>query len=117
MVGCLRVCLLVAEAWLPERILGKRALLVWIIVWAFMPLYVLGFMGTDPSSEPSRSIRSSTRCWLLQHCGAALIACGILCQQLCRDRIVTLTGDPRVAVWSGQPSAAYNFIVPGHATS
>ncbi len=75
-----------------------------------MPLYVLGFMGMtrrlsqqiDPQFHPMLVIAA---------CGAALIACGILCQLIQfyvsirdRDQNRDLTGDPWVAVrWSGQP--------------
>lgn len=47
---------------------GKRAFWFWIIGFfvAFMPLYVLGFMGMTRRLSGT-SIRSSTPCWLLQH--------------------------------------------------
>lgn len=63
---------------------NKRAFWFWIIGFyvAFMPLYVLGFMGMtrrlsqniDPQFHPLLVVAAS---------GAALIACGILCQSLC----------------------------------
>ncbi len=69
-----------------------------------MPLYVLGFMGMtrrlsqqiDPQFHPMLVIAA---------CGAALIACGILCQLIQfyvsirdRDQNRDLTGDP----WGGR---------------
>ena len=90
---------------------------------AFMPLYVLGFMGMtrrlsqqiDPQFHPMLVIAA---------CGAALIACGILCQLIQfyvsirdRDQNRDLTGDPwggRTLEWAtSSPPPFYNFaIVP-----
>ena len=104
---------------------GKRAFWFWIIGFfvAFMPLYVLGFMGMtrrlsqqiDPQFHPMLVVAA---------CGAALIACGILCQLIqfyvsIRDREQNrdLTGDPwggRTLEWAtSSPPPFYNFaIVP-----
>lgn len=88
-----------------------------------MPLYVLGFMGMtrrlsqqiDPQFHPMLVIAA---------CGAALIACGILCQLIQfyvsirdRDQNRDLTGDPwggRTLEWAtSSPPPFYNFaIVP-----
>jgi cytochrome o ubiquinol oxidase subunit 1 len=100
---------------------GKRAFWAWLVGFylAFMPLYVLGFMGmprrmehyTDPAWRP----------WLiLAAVGAVVILIGIvfLAVQLAvsiRDRHANrdLTGDPwngRTLEWStASPPAAYNF--------
>ena len=105
---------------------GKRAFWFWIIGFfvAFMPLYVLGFMGMtrrlsqqiDPQFHPMLMIAAG---------GAALIACGILCQLIqyyvsIRDRNLNrdLTGDPwggRTLEWStSSPPPFYNFAVVPH---
>ena len=90
---------------------------------AIMPLYVLGFMGMtrrlsqqiDPQFHPMLVVAA---------CGAALIACGILCQLIQfyvsirdRDQNRDLTGDPwggRTLEWAtSSPPPFYNFaIVP-----
>jgi cytochrome o ubiquinol oxidase subunit I len=104
---------------------GKRAFWFWLVGFyvAFMPLYVLGFMGMtrrlnhydNPAWHP----------WLLvAAAGAVLIACGIGCQlvQLLvsirdRDRAENrdLTGDPwdgRTLEWAiASPPPFYNFAV------
>ncbi len=105
---------------------GKRAFWFWIIGFfvAFMPLYVLGFMGMtrrlsqqiDPQFHPMLMIAAG---------GAALIACGILCQLIqyyvsIRDRNLNrdLTGDPwggRTLEWfTSSPPPFYNFAVVPH---
>ena len=105
--------------------LGKRAFWFWLVGFyvAFLPLYVLGFMGMtrrlnhydNPQWHP----------WLLTaEAGAVLIAIGIAHQlaQLyvsIRDRHLPenrdLTGDPwdgRSLEWAtSSPPAAYNFAV------
>nr|CBX79823.1 cytochrome-c oxidase [Erwinia amylovora ATCC BAA-2158] len=104
---------------------GIRAFWFWIIGFfvAFMPLYVLGFMGMtrrlsqdiDPQFHPMLVVAA---------CGAALIACGVACQVIqfyvsVRDREQNrdLTGDPwgaRTLEWAtSSPPPFYNFaIVP-----
>jgi len=105
---------------------GKRAFWFWIIGFfvAFMPLYVLGFMGMtrrlsqqiDPQFHPMLVVAA---------CGAALIALGILCQLIqiyvsIRDREQNrdLTGDPwggRTLEWAtSSPPPFYNFAVVPH---
>lgn len=105
------------EAW------GKRAFWFWIIGFftAFMPLYVLGFMGMtrrlsqdiDPQFHPMLVVAAG---------GAALIAAGIACQVIqiyvsVRDRKLNhdVTGDPwggRTLEWStSSPPPFYNFAV------
>jgi cytochrome o ubiquinol oxidase subunit I len=108
--------------------LGKRAFWFWLVGFyvAFLPLYVLGFMGMtrrlnhydNPQWHP----------WLLlAEVGAVLIAIGIAHQlaQLyvsIRDRHLPenrdVTGDPwdgRTLEWStSAPPAAYNFAVIPH---
>ncbi|WP_118180106.1 cytochrome o ubiquinol oxidase subunit I [Paraburkholderia phosphatilytica] len=103
--------------------LGKAAFWFWQIGFyvAFMPLYVLGFMGMtrrlnhydNPAWHP----------WLLlAEVGAVMIAIGIACQLLqlavsIRDRNLPgnrdLTGDPwngRTLEWAtSSPPAIYNF--------
>ncbi|KWZ37552.1 cytochrome ubiquinol oxidase subunit I [Burkholderia savannae] len=103
--------------------LGRAAFWFWQVGFyvAFVPLYVLGFMGMtrrlnhydNPAWHP----------WLIvAACGAALIAIGIACQLLqlvvsLRDRKQPenrdLTGDPwggRTLEWAtSSPPPAYNF--------
>ncbi|AJY38996.1 cytochrome o ubiquinol oxidase subunit I [Burkholderia humptydooensis] len=103
--------------------LGKAAFWFWQVGFyvAFVPLYVLGFMGMtrrlnhydNPAWHP----------WLIvAACGAGLIAIGIACQLLqlvvsLRDRKLPgnrdLTGDPwggRTLEWAtSSPPPAYNF--------
>ncbi|MCP1290477.1 MULTISPECIES: cytochrome o ubiquinol oxidase subunit I [Chromobacterium] len=101
--------------------LGKASFWFWQIgfMFAFMPLYVLGFLGmtrrlnytTNPEWEP----------WLyLALFGALLIACGIACQLLqivvsIRDRkkLADVSGDPwngHTLEWStSSPAPFYNF--------
>ncbi|KAA9000074.1 cytochrome o ubiquinol oxidase subunit I [Affinibrenneria salicis] len=104
---------------------GKRAFWFWIIGFfvAFMPLYILGFMGMtrrlsqqiNPEFHPLLVVASF---------GAVLIGIGVLCQLIqyyvsIRDRHqnLDLTGDPwdaRTLEWStSSPPPFYNFaIVP-----
>jgi cytochrome o ubiquinol oxidase subunit 1 len=104
---------------------GKRAFWFWIIGFfvAFMPLYVLGFMGM--TRRLSQDIDPQFHSMLVvAACGAALIACGILCQLIQfyvsirdRDQNRDLTGDPwggRTLEWAtSSPPPFYNFaIVP-----
>ncbi len=100
---------------------GKRAFWFWFIGFfvAFMPLYILGFMGMtrrlsqdiDPMFHTMLSVAAV---------GAALIALGIICQLIqfyvsIRDREQNrdLTGDPwggRTLEWStSSPPPFYNF--------
>ena len=104
---------------------GRRAFWAWIVGFylAFMPLYVLGFMGM-----PQHLDRYYVAGWqpylIVAEIGALLILCGIgfLAIQLAvsiRDRaaLAVSTGDPwngRTLEWAtASPPAAYNFaIVP-----
>jgi cytochrome o ubiquinol oxidase subunit I len=100
---------------------GKRAFWCWIIGFylAFVPLYVLGFMGM-----PRRLVYYSTPSWhpylLVAALGVAVIALGILFQGI--QLIVSIierralddpTGDPwegRTLEWmTSSPPPAYNF--------
>ncbi|WP_118134962.1 cytochrome o ubiquinol oxidase subunit I [Oceanicella sp. SM1341] len=100
---------------------GKASFFCWIVGFymAFMPLYVLGFMGMtrrinhydNPDWQP----------WLIfAACGAVVIAAGIACQLIqlvvsIRDRkaLADTTGDPwdgRTLEWSvSSPPPFYNF--------
>ncbi|MEH0875474.1 cytochrome o ubiquinol oxidase subunit I [Pectobacterium cacticida] len=105
---------------------GKRAFWFWIIGFfvAFMPLYVLGFMGMtrrlsqhiNPEFHPLLVVASI---------GAVLIGIGVLCQAIqfyvsIRDRHQNrdLTGDPwdaRTLEWStSSPAPFYNFATVPH---
>ncbi len=108
--------------------LGKAAFWCWFVGFylAFMPLYVLGFMGmtrrmqsySNPEFQP----------WLIvAACGAAVIALGIVCQLLMfivsirdRKKNMDLTGDPwnaRTLEWeTSSPPAFYNFAVVPQVT-
>ena len=102
---------------------GKRAFWCWLIGFylAFMPLYVLGFMGM-----PRRMEHYSNPAWhpylVIAAIGTAVILLGIIFQivQLVvsiRDRHAArdLTGDPwggRTLEWmTSSPPAVYNFAV------
>ena len=102
---------------------GRRAFWAWIVGFylAFMPLYILGFMGM-----PQRLERYYIAAWqpylIVAEFGALLILCGIafLVIQLAvsiRDRaaLAVSTGDPwngRTLEWAtASPPAAYNFAV------
>ncbi|EKN6038598.1 cytochrome o ubiquinol oxidase subunit I [Yersinia enterocolitica] len=107
---------------------GIRAFWFWIIGFfvAFMPLYVLGFMGM--TRRLSQDINPEFHPMLMVAAGgAALIACGILCQVIqvfvsIRDREQNrdLTGDPwggRTLEWStSSPPPFYNFAVVPEVT-
>jgi cytochrome o ubiquinol oxidase subunit I len=102
---------------------GKASFWCWLIGFylAFMPLYVLGFMGMtrrlqhipDPSWQPLL---------LVAEAGAIIIFLGVLCQiaQLyvsirTRESRRDLTGDPwngRTLEWAtASPPPAYNFAI------
>ncbi len=111
------------EAW------GKAAFWFWITGFyvAFMPLYILGFMGMT-----RRLAHYDNPAWqpylILAFFGAVLISIGIFCQvaQLyisIRDRALNrdLTGDPwnaRTLEWSiPSPPPFYNFARTPHVES
>lgn len=100
---------------------GKRAFWFWLtgFYFAFMPLYVLGFLGAtrrmqhydDPAFTP----------WMMIALfGAVLIMCGIVCQIIQivvsirhRAELADVTGDPwhgRTLEWAiSSPPPFYNF--------
>lgn len=100
---------------------GKMSFWFWVVgfYFAFMPLYVLGFMGV------TRRMRhfddGSMRIWfIIAAFGALLIAAGIgsfliqiVVSVLKRDKLRDVTGDPwnaRTLEWStSSPPPAYNF--------
>lgn len=104
---------------------GIRAFWFWLVGFfvAFMPLYILGFMGM--TRRLSQDINPEFHPMLMVATGGALlIACGILCQLIqifvsIRDREKNrdLTGDPwnaRTLEWAtSSPPPFYNFaLVP-----
>ncbi|WP_127959606.1 cytochrome o ubiquinol oxidase subunit I [Serratia microhaemolytica] len=102
---------------------GIRAFWFWLVgfLMAFLPLYVLGFMGM--TRRISQDINPEFHPWLLIAAGGAvLVAVGIACQVIqfivsIRDRHQNrdLTGDPwnaRTLEWStSSPAPFYNFAV------
>lgn len=106
-----------------DDVWGKRAFWFWITGFfvAFMPLYVLGFMGM--TRRVSQNIDSEFHGWLVvAACGAGLIAIGVLCQVIqvvvsIRDREKNRdwTGDPwggRTLEWAtSSPPPFYNFAI------
>jgi cytochrome o ubiquinol oxidase subunit 1 len=102
---------------------GKRAFWCWFLgfYFAFMPLYILGFMGMT-----RRMNHTDNPLWqpylYVAMIGVALVACGILCQIIqlvvsVRDRNlpenIDVTGDPwggRTLEWAtSSPPPFYNF--------
>ncbi|MGU5662399.1 cytochrome o ubiquinol oxidase subunit I [Aeromonas sanarellii] len=106
-----------------DDVWGKRAFWFWITGFfvAFMPLYVLGFMGM--TRRVSQNIDPEFHGWLVvAACGAGLIALGVLCQVIqivvsIRDREKNRdwTGDPwggRTLEWAtSSPPPFYNFAI------
>ena len=106
-----------------DDVWGKRAFWCWITGFfvAFMPLYVLGFMGM--TRRVSQNIDPEFHGWLVvAACGAGLIAIGVLCQLIqvvvsIRDREKNRdwTGDPwggRTLEWAtSSPPPFYNFAI------
>ncbi|MGE6110858.1 cytochrome o ubiquinol oxidase subunit I [Aeromonas salmonicida] len=102
---------------------GKRSFWFWIVGFfvAFMPLYVLGFMGM--TRRVSQQLDPAFHPWLVVAAvGAGLIAIGVLCQVIqvvvsIRDREKNrdLTGDPwggRTLEWAtSSPPPFYNFAI------
>ncbi|WP_409310161.1 cytochrome o ubiquinol oxidase subunit I [Pectobacterium sp. B1J-3] len=105
---------------------GKRAFWFWIIGFfvAFMPLYILGFMGM--TRRLSQQINPEFHSLLMvASFGALLIGLGVLCQVIqfyvsIRDRNQNrdLTGDPwdgRTLEWAtSSPAPFYNFATVPH---
>jgi cytochrome o ubiquinol oxidase subunit 1 len=102
---------------------GKAAFWCWLLGFyvAFMPLYVLGFLGMTRRMQHYDV--AEWRPWLLAAAvGAAIILAGIMCQvaQLVvsirhRQRLLDLTGDPwdgRSLEWAtASPPPAFNFAI------
>ncbi len=102
---------------------GKAAFWFWLVGFyvAFMPLYVLGFLGMTRRMQ-SYDV-AGWRPWLLvAAAGAGLVLCGIVCQiiQLVvsirhRDSLRDATGDPwdgRSLEWAtSSPPPIFNFAV------
>jgi cytochrome o ubiquinol oxidase subunit 1 len=102
---------------------GKAAFWCWLIGFyvAFMPLYVLGFLGMTRRMQHYDV--AEWRPWLLAAAaGAAIIMAGIACQviQLVvsirhRQRLLDLTGDPwdgRSLEWAtASPPPPFNFAI------
>ncbi len=105
---------------------GRRAFWAWLVGFylAFVPLYVLGFMGMPQHLE-----RYYVAGWqpylIVAEFGAFVILCGIACLAIqlavsVRDRaaLAVSTGDPwngRTLEWAtASPPAAYNFAVVPH---
>jgi len=100
---------------------GKRAFWCWFVGFytAFMPLYVLGFMGM--TRRLNHTDNPAWQPWLIVAViGAAIIACGIASQLIQifvsirnRHALADLTGDPwggRTLEWAtSSPAAHYNF--------
>ncbi|MGS0624794.1 cytochrome o ubiquinol oxidase subunit I [Ralstonia sp. VS2407] len=100
---------------------GKRAFWCWFVGFytAFMPLYVLGFMGM--TRRLNHTDNPAWQPWLIVAViGAAIIACGIASQLIQifvsirnRHALADLTGDPwggRTLEWAtSSPPAHYNF--------
>jgi len=100
---------------------GKRAFWCWFIGFyvAFMPLYILGFMGMTRRMQSYPNMEYQPLL-IIAMCGAFIIGAGILCQVIqiavsIRDRKKTadLTGDPwdaRTLEWeTSSPPSFYNF--------
>ena len=100
---------------------GVRSFWFWVagFYFAFMPLYLLGFMGVTRRMQHFND--SSLQIWfVIAAFGAVLIACGIACMAMqffvsIRDRKdnMDLTGDPwnaRTLEWAtSSPPPDYNF--------
>ena len=102
---------------------GKRAFWGWFIGFyvAFMPLYILGFMGATRRMQSYPNLEYQPY-FIVAGIGVAIIALGILCQVIqiivsIRDRKknADLTGDPwdaRTLEWeTSSPPAFYNFAM------
>lgn len=106
---------------------GKRAFWCWLtgFILAFMPLYILGFMGMtrriNHTENPSWQIYL-----IIAAIGAAIILVGIICQVIQvlvsirnREALRDHTGDPwengRTLEWSvASPAPFYNFSQTPH---
>ncbi|MGX1198796.1 cbb3-type cytochrome c oxidase subunit I [Parvibaculum sp. MBR-TMA-1.3b-4.2] len=102
---------------------GKTSFWFWFVGFyvAFMPLYVLGFMGMPRRMDYYQN--PAWQPWLIVAAiGAVLIAIGILCLAIQlvvsirrREELADLTGDPwdgRTLEWmNASPAPLYNFAV------
>lgn len=108
---------------LNER-LGVYAFWCWFVgfLLAFMPLYMLGFMGATRRLDHYEASTGWQPIFLLVALGAGLILCGVMFQALQlyvsiknRKKNQDLTGDPwngRTLEWSiSSPPPIYNFAV------
>lgn len=108
---------------LSER-LNKYAFWFWTIgfLTAFMPLYMLGFMGATRRLDHYEAATGWNPLFILVACGAGIILCGVGVQMYglyksIKDRKTNrdLTGDPwngRTLEWSiPSPPPHYNFAV------
>ena len=85
-----------------DDVWGKRAFWFWITGFfvAFMPLYVLGFMGM--TRRVSQNIDPEFHGWLVvAACGAGLIAIGVLCQLI--QVVVSIRDREKNRDWTGDP--------------
>jgi cytochrome o ubiquinol oxidase subunit 1 len=108
---------------------GRRAFWAWIVGFylAFMPLYILGFMGM-PQRLHTYYVAGWQPYLIVAEVGALLILCGIsfLAVQLAvsirnRAGLAVSTGDPwngRTLEWAtASPPAVYNFALVPHVRS
>jgi cytochrome o ubiquinol oxidase subunit I len=108
---------------LNER-LGTYAFWCWFVgfLLAFMPLYMLGFMGATRRLDHYDASTGWQPLFLMAAVGASLILCGICCQIaqlyvsiLERKKHLDMTGDPwngRTLEWSiPSPPPIYNFAI------
>jgi cytochrome o ubiquinol oxidase subunit 1 len=108
---------------LDER-LGVYAFWCWFVgfLLAFMPLYMLGFMGATRRLDHYEASTGWHPLFIMVAVGAAIIGCGIFfqCMQFYvsvknRKKYADLTGDPwngRTLEWStSSPPPIYNFAI------
>lgn len=108
---------------LNER-LGRYAFWCWLIgfVLAFVPLYILGFMGATRRIDHYSASLGWQPLFIVAGIGAAIIACGLgfivlqlIVSVLQRKQNLDTTGDPwngRTLEWStASPAPFYNFAV------
>ena len=109
---------------LNER-LNRLAFWFWFVgfLLAFMPLYMLGFMGATRRLNHYEAATGWHPLFVLASIGAALILCGVLIQVFDffysvkrRKNYADITGDPwngRSLEWSiASPAPIYNFAIP-----
>lgn len=114
---------------LNER-LGKRAFWLWLIGFfvSFVPLYLLGFMGTPRRIDHYDAMTGWQPFYITATVGFVIISCGIITQiyQIIisfkeRKRHLDKTGDPwngRTLEWAtSSPPPFYNFAVIPAVTS